>query len=79
METGARVVFPGPNDTDKTSIVIMGKEEDVGKAKAILEERISHFVSCLLLRICIFPRLSLFCEFIKNINSIKLTNKKYGY
>jgi len=41
-ETGARVVFPGPNDTDKTLIVIMGKESGVGKAKEILEAQISN-------------------------------------
>jgi len=39
-ETGARIVFPGSTDTDKTLIVIMGKQEDVEKAKVMLQEQI---------------------------------------
>lgn len=40
-ETGARVIFPGANDPDKTLIMIMGKQEDVEKAKVMLESQIS--------------------------------------
>jgi len=43
-DTGARIVFPGPSDSDKEAIVLIGKKEDVQKAKEILNERIESMV-----------------------------------
>merc|ERR1719187_2545958 len=39
-ETGARIIFPGSEDTDRESIVIIGTKESVAKAKVDLEARI---------------------------------------
>nr|XP_026691860.1 vigilin isoform X2 [Ciona intestinalis] len=39
-ETGARIMFPASNDTDKETITVMGKQADVDTACKILEERI---------------------------------------
>merc|ERR1712136_506755 len=40
-ETETRVIFPNANDADKTSITIIGKQENVETAKGLLEEQIS--------------------------------------
>jgi len=40
-ETDTRVIFPNTNDEDRSSITIIGKQADVEKAKALLEEQIS--------------------------------------
>uniref|UniRef100_H2ZHB1 K Homology domain-containing protein n=1 Tax=Ciona savignyi TaxID=51511 RepID=H2ZHB1_CIOSA len=39
-ETGARIIFPASNDTDKETITVMGKQADVETACRILEEKI---------------------------------------
>lgn len=39
-QTGARIIFPGSNDTDRESITIIGTKEAVAKAKVELEARI---------------------------------------
>merc|ERR1719193_1007954 len=41
-ETGARIIFPGANDEDRESIMIIGTVESVAKAKEVLEERIKE-------------------------------------
>lgn len=41
-ETGARIIFPGPNDVDRESITIIGTKEAVAKAKAELEARVNE-------------------------------------
>merc|ERR1711962_1119200 len=41
-ETGARIIFPGADDTDRESIMIIGTKEAVAKAKADLEVRIKE-------------------------------------
>ena len=43
--TGARIIFPGENDTDREVIVIMGTKESVALAKKELEARIKDLVS----------------------------------
>jgi len=40
-ETDTRIIFPNTNDSDRSSITIIGKQEDVEKAKALLEEQIT--------------------------------------
>ena len=45
-KTGARIIFPGENDTDREVIVIMGTKESVALAKKELEARIKDLVSC---------------------------------
>jgi polyribonucleotide nucleotidyltransferase len=40
-ETGARIIFPGPNDVDRESITIIGTKEAVAKAKVELEARVT--------------------------------------
>jgi len=42
-ETGARIMFPGDRDEDKETITIMGKKEEVEKAKQRLEAAIAQF------------------------------------
>nr|CAB3252263.1 vigilin [Phallusia mammillata] len=39
-ETGARIIFPAANDTDKETIVIIGRKEEAQKAEKILLDRI---------------------------------------
>jgi len=39
-QTGARIIFPGSNDTDRESITIIGTKESVALAKVELEARI---------------------------------------
>merc|ERR1719347_1050676 len=41
-ETGARIIFPGADDTDRESIVIIGTKESVAKAKVDLELKIKE-------------------------------------
>jgi len=41
-ETGARIIFPGADDTDRESITIIGTKEAVAKAKEDLEARIKE-------------------------------------
>merc|ERR1719347_1705890 len=41
-ETGARIIFPGAEDTDRESIMIIGTKESVEKAKADLEVKIKE-------------------------------------
>jgi len=41
-ETGARIIFPGADDTDRESIMIIGTKESVAKAKADLEVKIKE-------------------------------------
>jgi polyribonucleotide nucleotidyltransferase len=41
-ETGARIIFPGADDTDRESIMIIGTTESVAKAKVELEARIKE-------------------------------------
>merc|ERR1719369_412974 len=41
-ETGARIIFPGSEDTDRESIVIIGTKESVAKAKVDLEQKIKE-------------------------------------
>jgi len=41
-DTGARIIFPGANDEDRESIMIIGTVESVAKAKEVLEERIKE-------------------------------------
>lgn len=41
-ETGARIIFPGPNDTDRETIIVVGTKEAVAAAKKELETRISE-------------------------------------
>uniref|UniRef100_H2ZHB2 K Homology domain-containing protein n=1 Tax=Ciona savignyi TaxID=51511 RepID=H2ZHB2_CIOSA len=43
-ETGARIIFPASNDTDKETITVMGKQADVETACRILEEKIKSMV-----------------------------------
>jgi len=40
-ETGARIIFPGPNDADRESITIIGTKEAVAKAKKELEAKVT--------------------------------------
>ena len=44
-ESGVRVIFPAPNDTDPEVITIIGKKEAVEKAQLELESQISVLVS----------------------------------
>ena len=39
-DTGARIIFPGNNDTDKETIVIIGTQVACDKAKKIMEAKI---------------------------------------
>jgi len=41
-DTGARIIFPGANDEDRESIMIIGTADAVAKAKEVLEERIKE-------------------------------------
>jgi len=41
-ETGARIIFPGPEDTDRESIMIIGTTEAVEKAKKDLQAKIKE-------------------------------------
>jgi len=41
-ETGARIIFPGADDEDRESILIIGTKESVAKAKEDLEVRIKE-------------------------------------
>merc|ERR1711892_270050 len=41
-ETGARIIFPGANDTDREAIIVVGTKEAVEAAKKVLETRISE-------------------------------------
>jgi len=41
-ETGARIIFPGPNDTDREAITLVGTKEAVEAAKKDLQSRISE-------------------------------------
>jgi len=41
-ETGARIIFPGADDEDRESIMIIGTKESVAKAKEDLEARIKE-------------------------------------
>ena len=41
-DTGARIIFPGSNDTDKETIVIMGTDKAVQAAKKIMEAQIKE-------------------------------------
>jgi len=41
-ETGARIIFPGPGDTDKEAITVVGTKEAVAAAKKELETRIAE-------------------------------------
>ena len=47
-ETGARVVFPTANDAEQETVVIMGRKDEVQKAKAQLETLIQSLVRVLL-------------------------------
>lgn len=40
-ETDTRIIFPNANDSDRSSITIIGTQENVEKAKALLEEQIN--------------------------------------
>ena len=44
-QTGARVVFPTANDTEQETIVIMGRKDEVQKAKVELEKLIANLVT----------------------------------
>jgi hypothetical protein len=46
--TGARVIFPSPNDADQQLIVIIGKKDSVDKAKAEIEGLVRNLVSVVL-------------------------------
>merc|ERR1719278_723168 len=39
-ETGARIIFPGSNDTDKETIVLIGTQAACDKAKQVMEAKI---------------------------------------
>merc|ERR1712025_800408 len=41
-DTGARIIFPGPNDTDKETIVVIGTKEAVEAAKKTMEVKIKE-------------------------------------
>merc|ERR1719208_495141 len=41
-DTGARIIFPGPNDTDKETIVIIGTQKAVESAKQVMEAKIKE-------------------------------------
>merc|ERR1719419_1322265 len=41
-DTGARIIFPGPNDTDKETIVVIGTKEAVDSAKKTMEAKIKE-------------------------------------
>merc|ERR1719431_665107 len=41
-DTGARIIFPGPNDADRESITIIGTKEAVAAAKVIVEARVKE-------------------------------------
>jgi len=41
-DTGARIIFPGPNDTDKETIVVIGTKEAVESAKRTMEAKIKE-------------------------------------
>merc|ERR1712198_62690 len=41
-DTGARIIFPGPNDTDKETIVVIGTKEAVENAKKTMEAKIKE-------------------------------------
>jgi len=41
-DTGARIIFPGADDEDRESIMIIGTVDAVAKAKQVLEERIKE-------------------------------------
>merc|ERR1719392_524996 len=41
-DTGARIIFPGPNDTDKETIVVIGTKEAVEAAKKTMEAKIKE-------------------------------------
>jgi len=41
-DTGARIIFPGPNDSDRESITIIGTKEAVAAAKVIVEARVKE-------------------------------------
>ena len=45
MGTGTRIVFPSESDKDCEIITIMGKKEDVERAKEQLEKLIKDLVS----------------------------------
>ena len=41
-DTGARIIFPGPNDTDIETIVVIGTKEAVESAKKTMEAKIKE-------------------------------------
>merc|ERR1712227_1197979 len=41
-DTGARIIFPDPNDTDKETIVVIGTKEAVDSAKKTMEAKIKE-------------------------------------
>ena len=41
-ETGARIIFPGPSDSNREAITLMGTKEAVEAAKKDLQARISE-------------------------------------
>merc|ERR1719195_1469028 len=41
-DTGARIIFPGSNDTDKEAIVIIGTQQAVDAAKKVMEAKIKE-------------------------------------
>ena len=41
-DTGARIIFPGNNDTDKETIVIIGTQKAVESAKKVMEAKIKE-------------------------------------
>merc|ERR1712241_1670689 len=41
-ETGARIIFPGADDTDKEAIVIIGTQQAVDAAKKVMEAKIKE-------------------------------------
>lgn len=55
--TGARIVFPGPSDSDKETIVLIGKKEDVEKAEKMLKERIESMKNIVEIEMTIDPKL----------------------
>ena len=44
-KTGTRILFPHPDDADQDKITIIGKKDDVEKARKELEEHVASLVS----------------------------------
>ena len=55
-ETGARIIFPGPNNVDKESIMITGTKEAAAAAKKELEARIVDLDNTVMVTMIVDPK-----------------------